>query len=222
MIGARHAVIVDVVGRVELSAYAGVVFDWDGTLVDSQPLNHASLAAALVPYDVMLEREWYWRRLGTSAGELLAELGVAAEVADEVVADCKRRIIAGAAGLEMRDPVVGLARRARAAGLALAIASGGARDVVRAGLAATGLDELFTVVVTYEDAARGKPAPDLFLEAARRMGVEAGRCLAVEDADEGVAAAYAAGMAVLDVRDSMPNAWRIRLAGPGGPRAPRP
>ncbi|WP_419994508.1 HAD family hydrolase [Streptomyces boninensis] len=190
---------------VELSRYAGVIFDWDGTLVDSQPLNYASLAAALAPYHVTLERDWYWQRLGTSAGDLLSELGVTVPVSD-VVADCKRRIIAGAAGLVVRTPVVELARRAKEAGVALAIASGGAREVVRAGLVATGLDELFSVVVAYEDAERGKPAPDVFLRAASRIGAEAGRCLAVEDADEGVVAARAAGMTVLDVRDGMLDA----------------
>jgi beta-phosphoglucomutase-like phosphatase (HAD superfamily) len=187
------------VDPVDLSPYDAVIFDWDGTLVDSQPLNFAALAAALVPHGVLLERGWYGRRLGRSTADLLAELGAAVPVA-EVIAECRRRIIAGAPGLVVHARVAELARRAEAAGLDRAIASGGAGDVVRAGLAATGLAPRFPVVVTREDVAAGKPEPDLFEEAARRLGVPAGRCLAVEDADEGVVAARRAGMAVVDVR----------------------
>ncbi|MEV4872808.1 HAD-IA family hydrolase [Streptomyces syringium] len=78
-------------------------------------------------------------------------------------------------------------------------------DVPR--LSATGLEGLFDVVVTREDVARGKPAPDLFTEAARRLGVRPARCLVVEDADEGLAAARAAGMDAVDVRPFAVSAW---------------
>jgi len=61
--------------------------------------------------------------------------------------------------------------------------------------------------VTREDADRGKPAPDLFLEAARRLRVAPQRCLVVEDAEEGLAAARAAGMDVVDVRPYVTSSW---------------
>jgi HAD superfamily hydrolase (TIGR01509 family) len=87
------------------------------------------------------------------------------------------------------------------------VASGGGGIVVRAGIDATGLAHLFDTVVTREDADRGKPAPDLFLEAARRLGVPAQRCLVVEDAEEGLAAARAAGMHAVDVRPYVTSGW---------------
>ena len=77
---------------------------------------------------------------------------------------------------------------------AVAIASGGTRDVVRSTLEKTGLAPLFPVVVTADDVQHGKPAPDMFLMAARLMGVAPGDCLVFEDGQPGIKAAEAAGM----------------------------
>ena len=77
----------------------------------------------------------------------------------------------------------------------MAIASGGHHELVDATLAALGITELFDVVVCVEDYVRGKPAPDPFLEAARRLGVPAHDCVVFEDSPTGIEAAKAAGMA---------------------------
>ena len=84
---------------------------------------------------------------------------------------------------------------------AVAIVTGGMPDVARGSLKATGLDALFPIVVTPADvpAGRGKPAPDMFLLAARRMGVAPGRCLVFEDAEPGIVGARAAGMQIVRV-----------------------
>ena len=76
----------------------------------------------------------------------------------------------------------------------VSIASGGPRDIVREMLRIAGLAPLFKVVVTPEDVAHGKPAPDMFLLAAKKMGVPPERCLVFEDAEPGMRAAVAAGM----------------------------
>ncbi|WSP95847.1 HAD family phosphatase [Streptomyces sp. NBC_01233] len=80
------------------------------------------------------------------------------------------------------------------------MASGGARRAVHAGLDTTGLRPLFTDVITGEDAPRGKPGPGLFLLTSARLAVAPARCLVYEDSIEGVQAAKAAGMDVVDVR----------------------
>ncbi len=82
----------------------------------------------------------------------------------------------------------------------MAVASNGRRANVEASLGATGLLPLFDVLVAAEDVAAGKPAPDVFLESARRLGVEPAGCVVLEDSDEGLAAAHAAGMRSIDVR----------------------
>jgi HAD superfamily hydrolase (TIGR01509 family) len=76
----------------------------------------------------------------------------------------------------------------------VAIASGGPREIVERSLAVSGLAPLFPVVVSADDVVHGKPSPDMFLLAAKRMGVPADRCLVFEDAEPGMRAAEAAGM----------------------------
>ena len=82
----------------------------------------------------------------------------------------------------------------------MAVATGGFRHVCHKTLDALHLREKFKAIVCAEDVQHGKPAPDIFLEAARRLGVEPTLCMAFEDANLGVQAATAAGMRVVDVR----------------------
>jgi HAD superfamily hydrolase (TIGR01509 family) len=102
--------------------------------------------------------------------------------------------------VERIDEVINFAQKV-AASRPVAIATGGTPDVALPALEAAGLTALFPIVVTPLDVApgRGKPAPDMFLEAARRMGVAPGDCLVFEDAEPGLVAARAAGMAVVHV-----------------------
>jgi HAD superfamily hydrolase (TIGR01509 family) len=99
------------------------------------------------------------------------------------------------------------AARRIAAGHPVAVASSAHRAVIDAALVATGLHELFAVVVSSDEVAHGKPAPDVYLEAARRLGVAPASCLVVEDSSNGVKAGKAAGMTVVLVpNDSVPPA----------------
>ena len=97
------------------------------------------------------------------------------------------------ADVRLIEPVVAFARRV-AATHPVGIASGGGRDIVQRMLELTKLALLFRVVVTAGDVMHGKPAPDMFLLAAKRMGVAPERCLVFEDAEPGMRAAEAAGM----------------------------
>jgi HAD superfamily hydrolase (TIGR01509 family) len=103
-------------------------------------------------------------------------------------------------------PVVEIARRV-ALTRPVAIASGGPRQVVMRSLAVTGLAALFPVVVSADDVGptRGKPAPDMFLLAAKLMGAPADRCLVFEDAEPGMRAAEAAGMPWVRVESRLPG-----------------
>ena len=104
--------------------------------------------------------------------------------------------------LEQAEPicmVIAIARREKGR-RKLAVASGGWKRVVMQSLEAIHCADLFEIVVGADDVARGKPNPDIFLEAARRMGLTPGECLVFEDAELGFQAAKAAGMALVDVR----------------------
>jgi HAD superfamily hydrolase (TIGR01509 family) len=81
----------------------------------------------------------------------------------------------------------------------LAVASSSNRELIDLVLELSGLESHFRVTVSSEEVARGKPAPDVYLEAARRLGVEPGRCAAIEDSENGIRSAKAAGMCVLAI-----------------------
>lgn len=176
-----------------------VVFDLDGTLVDSEPnyyeAGRRALAAHGVPEFSWAEHERY---VGVGTAETAAlwkrEYGLDVPVA-ELLADIDRRYLELArAGTRVYPQMRAFVELLAAEGVPMAVASGSSREAIGAVLAGTGLDGYPRVVVSADEVARGKPAPDVFLEAARRLGSDPVDCVVVEDAAPGVAAAHAAGM----------------------------
>lgn len=181
-----------------------VLFDWDGTLADTHERNYRSLCDALAPHQVTIDAQWYRQHCGLPILDMLAQVPTPVRLpVDQILAASRARLLAltTPATLAAIPVTVELAQRARAAGLPCAVASGAGAVLVNTGLDVLGLTELFSAVVTREDVEHGKPAPDTFLEAARRLDVDPEDCLAVEDAPDGVTAARRAGMRVLLVRD---------------------
>ncbi|GLX06606.1 HAD family phosphatase [Microbispora sp. NBRC 16548] len=191
---------------------AAVVWDWDGTLADSQSANLRALAYAVKAHGVVLDPVWYGQRLGTSVADLLAELAVVHRrelPVAQVINACQEYILADITSLVLIPQTRAVLEELHGA-VPMAIASGGARRVVEAGMAALKVRHLFDAVVCRDDVPLGKPAPDLFLSAAAWLGVEPARCWAYEDADEGIASARAANMHVVDVRPYIaPAALRL-------------
>ncbi|MFF3967437.1 HAD family hydrolase [Streptomyces griseorubiginosus] len=176
-----------------------VIFDLDGTLVDSEP-NYYEAGRQLLAEHGVPEFSWadHERYVGISTRETVARwksrYGLRASVA-ELLADKNRRYLELARAAtrvypEMRRFVELLA----AEGVPTAVASGSSREAIEAILAGTGLDAYLRTVVSADEVAHGKPAPDVFLEAARRLGAAPADCVVLEDAAPGAAAAHAAGM----------------------------
>lgn len=187
-----------------LDGAAALIVDWDGTLADTRARNRAALDAALAPHRITVDPDWYDAHLGLGIEDLLRALPAAAPLPiGEVIAASRAALLAATRpGVLRAHPlVVDLVRAARAEGMPCAVASNAARVLVDAGLAALELRGLFAHVVAGEDAQRGKPDPELFLLAARCLGVPAADCVAVEDSPDGLAAARAAGMRVLRAHD---------------------
>ncbi|WP_433206972.1 HAD family hydrolase [Nocardia sp. CA-107356] len=180
-----------------------LIVDFDGTLADTTASHELALREALQPYGIDLDHRWYRDHVGLSIRELLTVLpGAALLPHEEIIRHSRIRLLAGVHAITPIACVVSLVHVARRAGLPCAVASGASRVLVGPGLEALGLAGEFAAVVAREDVAHGKPAPDLFAEAARRLGVAPRVCLAVDDAPEGVASARAAGMRVLTVIDN--------------------
>lgn len=185
-----------------VAPFSALIFDCDGTLVDTRAAHHQALSETLAARGVTLDDTWYWARAGTSIRELVDELwATGGHDFDRpaVLQDRERRYIELVETITEIEAVADVARTYRSR-VPLAVASGGTRSAVEPILRNVGLLNLFDVVVTYDDVERGKPAPDLFLLAAERLGSPPDGCIVYEDTDEGVMAARRAGMRVVDVR----------------------
>ncbi len=176
-----------------------VIFDLDGTLVDSEP-NYFQAGRQMLADHGITGFTWadHQKYVGISTQETIAlwkeRYGIETPL-DVLLADKNRRYLALARAStrvfpEMRALVDLLAD----AGVPMAVASGSTREAIDAILAGTGLADRLTTVVSSDEVARGKPAPDVFLEAARRLGADPADCVVLEDAAPGAEAAHAAGM----------------------------
>jgi beta-phosphoglucomutase family hydrolase len=178
--------------------FAGYIFDLDGTLVDTMPLHYRAWDEAMRAVGLMcpLDEELFYSLGGVptlKVAELIGKhYGLAVD--PHAVFDHKEALFkALQKDAKLIEPVVAIARRV-AATHPVSIASGGPRDIVGRSLELAGLASLFKVVVSADDVVHGKPAPDMFLLAAKKMGVEPKQCLVFEDAEPGMRAAEAAGM----------------------------
>jgi HAD superfamily hydrolase (TIGR01509 family) len=181
-----------------------LLFDWDGTLVDSQYANYRAMSRAMSHIGVDLEQEWFDARTGLSSAETIHTLvrerdqSLPVDVG-EIVARRDAHFLQEAWRIQPHRPLLEVVE-ASYGRLRMAIASGGSRRIILATLRHLPFHDRFDGIVTRDDVAQGKPAPDIFLRAAADLNVEPARCTVYEDSDEGIAAAHAAGMRVIDVR----------------------
>ncbi|MDX3388328.1 HAD family hydrolase [Streptomyces niveiscabiei] len=183
--------------------YDLVIFDNDGVLVDSEPISNRLLAEYLTEVGHPTSYEDSIRDYMGSAMHRIHELVL--ERTGERLPEGFDEVFHGrvfAAFERELKPVAGIAEvleRLVAVGVPYCVASSGSHERIRVGHRVAGLDRFFGEgrVFSAEDVGRGKPAPDLFLYAAERMGVAPGRCVVVEDSPLGVRAGVAAGMDVL-------------------------
>ena len=178
--------------------FDGYIFDMDGTLVDTMPLHFEAWDRALRVHGLKgrLDEDLFYSLGGVPTRRVAELLGAHYGLSLDpglVFHEKEALFMASLPHVRLITPVVEFARRV-AATHPVSVASGGPRDIVHRVLGFSGLAPLFPVVVTPEDVSHGKPAPDMFLLAADRMGVKPGRCLVFEDAEPGIQAAEAAGM----------------------------
>jgi HAD superfamily hydrolase (TIGR01509 family) len=185
--------------QLAFAEYDGFIFDCDGTLADSMPIHYRAWCAAfaeLAPSINFDEPHFY--SLGGMPTPEVAETvarkhGVDIDVA--AITHAKEahylRLISE---VKPVAPVVAFARQAKAAGKPVSVATGTMPGIIEKSLETIGLYREITIVITPADVAQGKPAPDMFLLAAKRMGTEPARTLVFEDGPPGFAAATAAGM----------------------------
>ena len=179
-----------------------LIFDCDGTLADTMPLHWRAWKSVTERHGVHFTEDRFYALGGVPSRHILAMLREEQKLAIDPVAVSKEKESAYLEFLQHVGPieqVVAIARE-HFGKLPMAVASGGTRQVIHEVLVHLGIRNLFDAVVTSEDVVHQKPAPDIFLEAARRLGVPPQECRGYEDTDLGMQAIRDAGMEAVDVR----------------------
>ncbi len=189
---------------IDLTEYTfdAIIFDCDGTLVNSAPVHFKAFQVALERQGAVLEHGWYLERLGLSRVELITELSKALSLNLDVpraAAESEAQFLVHTAELVEISEVAGIAR-AYFKKLPMAVASSGQRLSVEQSLHSVGLASLFDEILTADDVSVCKPDPEIYLLAAKRLQIDVARCLVFEDTDEGLMSASTAGAQTIDVR----------------------
>ncbi len=178
--------------------FQAYIFDCDGTLVDSMPLHYIAWVEALKRHDAPFEftEEEFYAHAGIKEQDVVKILNVKHGTnidpvsVDELKMEIFRERIPE---VQTVGPVAEFAKSLYGR-FPMAVASGSEEPTVRGCLEATGLLHLFETIITPKLVKQGKPAPDMFLLAAERMGIAPSECLVLEDGNSGLEAAKAAGM----------------------------
>jgi HAD superfamily hydrolase (TIGR01509 family) len=204
-------------GKEGIGRLRGVIFDMDGVLVDSEPFIGRAAVAMFAEKGLTVDPREFLQFTGMGEDRFLGGVAELHGVVLDLPRDKKRTyeiyldLIRGRLG-----PMPGVHEfiaRCQAEGLSLAVASSADAMKVEGNLREIGVPiETFGAVLMGEDVARKKPWPDVFLEASRRLGLDAADCLVIEDAVSGVTAARAAGARCLGLTSSF-SAGALRDAG---------
>jgi HAD superfamily hydrolase (TIGR01509 family) len=191
-----------------------ILFDMDGLMIDTEPISREAWRRAGAEFGYSISNELYQGMVGRAVSEdqriLLAAFGAdfPFDAINQRRVEVYRALLEN--GVPLKPGVVELLDWVDARGLLKAVGSSTRRELVLHKLELSGLRARFEIVVCADDVGRGKPAPDIFLEAARRLGVTPGECLVLEDSEAGVQAAAAAGMRVIVVPDMAPPSAQVR------------
>ncbi len=183
----------------------GIVFDCDGTLADTMPAHWQAWRAVVSRHGIAFSEERFYALGGVPTRHILQMLAKEQNLSIDAQAIAIEKEQAYLERLTHVAPVEIVVQVARAhyGKIPMAVASGGTRDVINLVLMRLKIRDLFGAVVTSEDVQHQKPAPDIFLEAARRIGVPPHLCSGYEDTDLGMEAIRSAGMKAIDVRDML-------------------
>ncbi len=181
----------------------GLIFDCDGTLVDSMPLHTEAWKYALNKFGKEYNRDFFYSHKGMKENDIveLYNQKFNYSLNNRDVVSAKHEFFRNKIHeLKPIEPVAELVYKFNGI-LPMAVVSGGTRKNVEDELTITGLITYFEIILTADDLFKPKPAPDLFLEAAKRMNILPKFCQVFEDGDLGIQAALNAGMLPTDVRE---------------------
>lgn len=179
-----------------------LLFDCDGTLVDSLSLYRVCWRQVFGRHGFEMSDDWFANHAGNDVHEFVWQAfpDVEVSVRNGIIDEGMSMFMASTHLIEPLEHVVEVAR-AHHGRIPMAVVSSGLDRAVRESLDAVGITGLFDVILTLDDVAAGKPAPDGYLRAIEMLGVDPGHCVAYEDSTTGMESARAAGIpTVVDVR----------------------
>lgn len=182
--------------------FDGIIFDCDGTLADTMPLHWEAWRTVAERHGFHFPEERFYALGGVPSRDILRQINEEQNLdldTFQVSQEKEEAYLPRLKEARVVEPVVEVAF-SHYGKVPMAVATGGTHKIISQVLSHLGIDHLFAQLVTSEDVARQKPAPDIFLEAAKRIGVPPEKCLAYEDTDLGLQAIAAAGMKGVDVR----------------------
>ena len=175
--------------RVEIMV-SGCIFDMDGLLFDTERIFQN-----------------YWRAIAAERGIVLADSFITEITEDggEIQKDCKERVLRHLAkDVPVKTGAVEILGRCRMLGIKTAVASSSPLRQIKNNLENAGMENCFDALVSGDEVERGKPAPDIFLLAAKRIGIPPGECTVFEDSPHGIEGALRAGMKAVMIPDLLP------------------
>lgn len=180
-----------------------LIFDCDGTLTDSMPLHFIAWNQTMQRFGIEFTEDRFYALGGMPSDKIIKMLADEVSMTLDVmsVTNEKEQVFLDNMHLLVEIEAITSIVRQNKGKLPMAVASGGFREIVAKQVAHIGLEGWFDTMVTAEDTTKHKPEPDVFLEAARRLGVAPAHCRVYEDSDLGIEAARRAGMEWVDVRD---------------------
>lgn len=184
-----------------------LIFDFDGTLADTMFFHWTAWDIIAHRYGIALTRKRLYQMGGIPSRDILLLLRKEQNLPDfdieKVSKEKENEYIKLMGKVRLIEPIASIAR-ANVGKLPMAIATGGRRSIMQKILPQLGIEKWFGAVVTSQDVPHQKPAPDIFLEAARQLGVDPTHCRGYEDTDLGLEGIRAAGMEAIDVRKIIP------------------
>ena len=199
--------------------YAGLIFDLDGTLIDSMPVHAAAWVQVCAEHGYALDPEFIYRHGGLASGEIALQLQRLGCRIDDVQAFTRRKVELYRSHIAEVQPIAAvrdILLRGSARGRRIAVATGTQRINARDVLTRLELMPHIEALITAEDVTRHKPHPETFLRAAAALSLAPEECLVFEDAPPGLEAAAAGGFDCVAVSRSGQVAEAIRPAAAGG------
>jgi beta-phosphoglucomutase-like phosphatase (HAD superfamily) len=180
----------------------GLIFDCDGTLVDSMPLHMKAWEEAFKQFEIYFDYDFLFAQKGMKETEIIEKYNQnfgTNLIPREIVSAKHEYFQKNIESVTPIQPIVDIAKYYFKK-LPLAIVSGSVKDIVHKELKVIGIIELFDAILTADDPFKPKPSPDIFIVAAQKIQVDPKNCIVFEDGDPGLEAAINAGMQIVDVR----------------------